>query len=265
MREYDFATFRVFTDLKNQFYGNVSTVVFLKKEPTDIQMQRMAKDFAQPATTFLWKKELNKWNVRWFAPDQEIQLCGHGTMAAMAFITNNFHNQWVELDAPLHTVHGGRMQDGMCYIELDPIPVETELDIPDYLEPALGIPVVGYYQTNNKNIVLTDCESSVRNMQPDYALLRTSKTFGYAVTARGDKADFVSRTLVPHVNQLEDPATGSSHAALVPFWADILGQETFKCLQLSDRGGKFTGSLMDGKVKLTGCYQKINQGNICSL
>lgn len=265
MGEFDFETYRVFTDLKNGMFGNTSTVVMLHSEISKERMQYVAADFCQPATTFV-RKVRNEWHVRWFAPDGEIEVCGHGSLAAAAFLSENYGSASVDIVARKTRITGGKCTSDptKCYIELSPFPVTEELPVPEYLSRALGIPVKGYFKTANKNIVLTDTEKSVREMKPDFNLLRTSETFGYVVTAKGEKADFVSRTLIPHVVQLEDPATGSSHAALVPYWAPRLGKASLLAHQLSKRGGKFSCHYEANRVKLVGAYQKINRGTICS-
>ncbi|HCX21629.1 MAG: phenazine biosynthesis PhzC/PhzF protein [Flammeovirgaceae bacterium] len=266
MREFDFETYRVFTNLKEQCFGNTSSVVFLHSPMEVSRMKRIAADFWQPATTFLWK-EAGSWKVRWFAPDEEIQLCGHGSLAAVAFIHDNFEPaDEIILHATKTKIKGGKYNDNKCYIELDGFDVVRELDIPATLKEALGIPVLAFYETGNKSIVLTDTEQSVANMKPNFQLLRTMETFGYVVTApsNNEELDFVSRTLVPHVHQLEDPATGSSHAALVPFWSKKLGKKHLKSRQLSQRGGSFCADYLGKKVKLYGAYQKLNKGAICS-
>lgn len=254
-----FDTYRVFTDLQNGRYGNTSPVIILPAMLTAAQMQQIAADFWQPATTFLWQ-ENGHWNVRWFAPDQEIQLCGHGSMAAIAHLTSIGHSE-ITLRAPKHTISGGRL-DGSCYVDLAAIHVIRELKAASYLEQGLGVPILGYFETGDKNIVLTDSEHSVERMKPDFSILRSSPTFGYAVTAPGEGVDFVSRTLVPHVHQLEDPATGSSHAALTPFWAARLRKEKMHSLQLSSRGGKFTCELHGQTVRLYGAHEKIASGTV---
>lgn len=265
MGEFDFETYRVFTDLKNGMFGNTSTVVMLHNEMSDERMQHLAADFCQPATTFV-RKVGEKWHVRWFAPDTEIDVCGHGSLAATAFICTNYGQNQLVLEGKSVQITGGKCSSDptKCYISLRPFPILQELEIPAYLPAALGIPVLNYYETANKHIVLTDSEESVQTMNPDFNLLRTSDTFGYTVTARGHTADFVNRTLVPHAAQLEDPATGSTHAALVPYWAERLDKSYLLSYQLSKRGGKFTCSLEGNEVKLTGAYQKINRGTICS-
>ncbi|MFY0605245.1 MAG: PhzF family phenazine biosynthesis protein [Cyclobacteriaceae bacterium] len=255
-----FKLYRVFTDLDLGFVGNTSPVFVLDQELTTQQMQAIASDLWQPASTFLWRSH-NQWNVRWFAPDQEIDLCGHGSLAAIALLTSD-----EQPDAAFYAkglkISGNRNDNGSCSIILDAIEINGEITDNLHLENALGIPVLGNYANDNKHIVLTDCEASVRDMKPNFEKLRESSVFGYAVTAQGDKVDFVSRTLVPHVHQLEDPATGSSHAALGPFWGKRLGKQQLTSHQLSKRGGKFLISLSDNQVHLSGDYQVLGEGKV---
>ncbi len=137
----------------------------------------------------------------------------------------------------------------------DPIPVIKEVLIPNSISDGLGIPLLAMYETGNKHIVLAESETAIRNMVPNFEALRHSEIFGYAVTAPGDRIDFVSRTLVPHVQQLEDHATGSSHAMLAPFWSDRLNKKKMTAHQLSPRGGAFDINLVDGKLILRGEFE----------
>ncbi|WKN32493.1 PhzF family phenazine biosynthesis protein [Porifericola rhodea] len=259
--ESSFSLIEVFNDPDRGYKGNTSTVVWLDKVLDENSMQAIAADFNQPATTFLWQTEDQKYHVRWFAPDAEINLCGHGSLAAIVYLS-----QYRALKGAvvLHFQEGqleGELKDeGSCAITLDEIPVLSEEEAPDVLEEGLGIAVKGYYVTPNKNIVLVDNEEALYNMKPDFAKLRESAAFGYAVTAPGNEVDFVSRTLVPHVQQLEDPATGSSHAALAPFWAQRLGKRLMVGHQLSKRGGRFNCELLEDKVVLSGQFSILAEG-----
>jgi len=259
MDKLKFSTYAVFSNKDNGLIGNTSTVVETEHALSNVQMQSIASDLWQPATTFLWKKN-DQWHVRWFAPDQEIGLCGHGSLAAVAYLSEKGI-----LDTEIHFKNGiisGGVENEKCYITLASIPVIDELTIENYLLDALKIPILGHFKTSNKNIILTDSQESVRSMNPNFEILRRSPIFGYAVTAVGDDCDFVSRTLVPHVHQLEDPATGSSHAALAPFWAAKLNKTKMKAIQLSKRGGQFHLTLEGKKVKLYGEHYKLNEGTL---
>lgn len=259
-----FSLIAVFNDENEGFLGNTAAVVLLQDARTDAEMQALAAEFNQPATTFLWPFEgRNAFHTRWFAPDGEIGLCGHGSLAAIAFLADKFNtNDTLELQYREGILQVQRTGSGQCSLTLAAIPVISEEPIPDVVPKALGIPVIGYFTTSNKHIVLVKNEQDVKKMTPDFGILRQSDTFAYAVTAPGDKVDFVSRTLVPHVRQLEDPATGSSHAALVPFWAEKLKKTKLNAHQLSARGGKFICEIENEQVSLLGDYKIIAEGTL---
>ena len=242
--------------------GNVSAVVWLDKALDTAKLQKISSDLNQPASTFLWEDN-DEINVRWFAPDGEIGLCGHGSLAAMAFLSKrNNLNPEITIKYAGGKISGSAMDDTHCHIKIKSIAIESEKAIPPLLPKALGVPVIGYFKTANKDIVLLENEEDVLNMKPNFGLLRESDVFGYSVTAASDKVDFVSRTLVPHMQQLEDHATGSSHAALVPFWSNRLKKNDLKAIQHSPRGGYFNCSIQHDYVMLKGEYRIILKGNL---
>ncbi len=253
----------VFTAPELGFTGNTAAVLFTDAPLPEKEMRRLASDLNQPATTFLWPHTNSQtFNVRWFAPDAEIGLCGHGSLAAIAYLHKHHSLDKINLRYRDGEIIGSANNDGTCSMQLDAIPVTGKSAPSPILEAGLGIPVKEYFTTNNKQIVVVGSEKELKNMTPDFEKLRKSEVFGYSVTAPGDKVDFVSRTLVPHVQQLEDHATGSSHAALAPFWSNRLGKTKMNALQLSKRGGKFECEVDGNIVTLTGQYTLIAEGQL---
>jgi PhzF family phenazine biosynthesis protein len=249
------------------FTGNPAACVYLEGPLEDAEYLRIAKEINLPATSFIWEEETEEsYRIRWFAPDEEIGLCGHGSAAAAVFLGMRFsiHHPF-RLNYPSGEVMVTWKKEETFSIEMDPIAIIKKIEVPEAIQLGLGIPIVAMYETGNKHLILTDRESNVRNMRPDFEKLRKSSIFGYAITAKGDQVDFVSRTLVPHVLQLEDHATGSSHAILAPFWADKLHKEMMESHQLSPRGGAFIIEVKDGKVILSGEYEVLGKGNIAVL
>ena len=257
----EFSIYQVFSNEDISFKGNTAAVVFLKNELEENEMQSIAADFNQPATSFLWKKD-NQFHIRWFAPDAEIGLCGHGAFAALAFLKDQ--NIGLDTVTFLYTEGQltGHISENLISMELNAMPVIKKIDVPKAIHEGLSIPILEMFETANKHIIVTDNESSVRAMRPNFGKLRKSEIFGYAITAPGDKVDFVSRTLVPHVQQLEDHATGSSHAMLTPYWASKLHKNQLEALQLSARGGHFHCELKDQMVSLSGNYKQIASGQL---
>lgn len=243
--EFPFAIINVFSNSKIKALGNPSALILIDEVLTDDELQAIATELHQPATTFLWKTEKeNEFLIRWFAPDAEIGLCGHGAMAASVFLSNQFPELAAEQSFKLIkdnvTIEAGINSENDHYIILDNIKRSSNQNPPNGLEKALGQKIVEYYTTNNKQIVLLENEESLAQMKPDFEALRKIDVFGYAITAKSSKEDdFVCRTLVPHVQQLEDHATGSTQAILVDFWAEKLNKQKLRSRQLSKRGGSF--------------------------
>lgn len=264
MKFIPFQTIAVFTQNEMNFTGNPAACVYLEGPLDASEFQRIAKEINLPATSFIWQEENEEgYRIRWFAPDEEIGLCGHGSAAAAVFLGIRYDNHRpIQLKYPTGEVMVTWKKEETFSIEMDPIAIIKEIEVPEAIQKGLGIPIVAMYETGNKHLILTDRESSVRNMKPNFEKLRESPIFGYAITAKGDQVDFVSRTLVPHVLQLEDHATGSSHAILAPFWAEKLHKEMMESHQLSPRGGAFIIEVKEGKVILSGEYEVLGKGNI---
>ncbi|NMM48158.1 PhzF family phenazine biosynthesis protein [Marinigracilibium pacificum] len=262
MKNLQYSIISAFTDNKD-YKGNTTAVVHVTVPLKSEEMQEYARILNQPATTFIYHDEFNEeYHLRWFAPDAEIDLCGHGSFGAIPFLLDEPGK--VELNFAGGIINGEKYLNNECSIDLDTI--ESERDQPPKgLEDALGVKIESYFKTNNKHIVVLESERKVAKMKPDFEQLKKIKVFGYAVTAPGDEVDFVSRTIVPHVQALEDQATGSSHAALFPFWAKNLKKESLTAIQVSQRGGFFKGEVNDGRVLIRSGYRLYSEGNLKEL
>ncbi|SHN09771.1 phenazine biosynthesis protein PhzF family [Cyclobacterium lianum] len=244
----------VFTAPELGFKGNPAAVVFSSSALKDQVMQAEAAKIGMPATSFVFQDNAGDYQVRWFAPDEEIDLCGHGAAAAGIFLANKAKEQEIKL------YHNGgsivvKHEGDQFSMRLKAIPTLERVQPPAAILKGLGLPILEMYRTANKHLIVTDSEEALAAMKPDYAQLRQSEIFGYAVTAKGDQVDFVSRTLVPHVQQLEDQATGSSHALLVPYWSARLNKTNLLAHQLSPRGGRFFAEINGDEVVLSGTFE----------
>ena len=256
----NFAIISAFSDIDHGLLGNNAAIVYSDKVLPYNQRQAIAVELQQPATTFLNPIKNGHFEVSWFAPDAEIDLCGHGSLAAAAYL-NNFHQI---NKATLH-YEGGHLKigydQGSHFLWIDPIEVIDHCKAPLGLAEGLGLEIHDYFTTSNKHIVVVKSEDVLAAMKPDFQSLANLEPFGYAVTAPGKEVDFVSRTLVPKVQQLEDHATGSSHAVLAPFWAERLLKDQMSSLQLSPRGGAFQSEIHLNKVLLKGQTRLIASGH----
>jgi len=254
--EFPFAIINVFSNPATNALGNPSAVILLDEQLPTEKLQSIASELHQPATTFLWTTPIeNEFAIRWFAPDAEIGLCGHGAMAATVFLSDQFPDlafgNGFKLLKDKTIIKAGKVSDHEHFIKLENIKRSNPETPPAGLEKALGKKIVEYLKTENKHIVLLENEESLAQMNPNFEDLRKIDVFGYSVTApASQKSDFVCRTLVPHVQQLEDHATGSTQAVLVDYWAEKLKKNELESRQLSPRGGYFKAVHNSNSFKL---------------
>lgn len=261
MNDLHFALISVFNAPDRHLLGNPAAVVYSEQPLSDAQMQAWSALWHQPATTFLRPLGNDKFAVRWFAPDAEIGLCGHGSAAALVYLHRFRGKEQVGLESPGGKL-GGKADGRGFELEIEPIEVVERRPAPAGLAEALGTDIVDYFQTANKDLVLLKNESQLKKVQADFTALAKLPPFGYVLTAPGEEVDFVSRTLVPKVQQREDHATGSSHAILVPFWSERLQKRDFSAIQHSPRGGFFRAAMGLSKVLLRGEYRLEAEGRM---
>jgi PhzF family phenazine biosynthesis protein len=246
------------------FKGNPAAVCFMDGERDDRWMANVAAEMNLAETAFLSRRD-DGWNLRWFTPAVEVDLCGHATLASA-------HAIWSEnisSDAVLrfHTKSGvlTAARDG-DFIELDfPAKRDEAIAAPAGLLDALGTDNATYVGRNQFDyIVELPSETEVRNLKPDHSVLRQLPVRGVIVTSRADQGayDFVSRFFAPAVGVDEDPVTGSAHCCLTPFWAQRLGKNEMNAFQASPRGGAVRVRLVGDRVKLAGHAVTVFRGEL---
>jgi len=239
------------------FSGNSAGVCLLDSWPDDAVMQSIAMENNLSETAFLVRESSGAYGLRWFAPETEIDLCGHATLASAFVLMNEVRA--VSDTVEFHTISGTLTvsKNGdvftMDFPSRPPVPCE----VPPLLEQALGASVLEAHASRNL-LALLENEDAVRNLRPDISLLKQLKdVFAVVVTARGTDCDFVSRFFAPGIGVPEDPVTGSSHSTLIPFWHARLGRNQMIARQLSARGGTLMCEYCGDRVKIGGtavCY-----------
>ncbi|MBR3037488.1 MAG: PhzF family phenazine biosynthesis protein [Clostridia bacterium] len=238
-----------FTD--KPFSGNPAAVVILDRPIPDRLMQRIAAENNLAETAFA-VKEGDVYNLRWFTPSMEEELCGHATLAA-SFVILNF----VEPDADevRYTSIGGPLsvrRTGELYELNFPTFALTEIPVTDAMERAFGARPVHAILGLDLNCVFAD-EETVRALEPDYALLKTLPGRIWNATARGSAYDCVSRSFTPETAVPEDPVCGSAHCQIADYWAKTLGKTVIRAFQASPRGGELRCELLgNGRIALAG-------------
>ncbi|UNP87796.1 PhzF family phenazine biosynthesis protein [Aeromonas encheleia] len=244
-------------------FGGNPAVVVLGPERSDAELQAMAAEFNLSETAFLSPIGPAHYRLRWFTPAVEVDLCGHGTLAAahvlwqagavaraqtLRFETRSGELQacregeWIRLDFP-------------C-IPLAPLTLD-----PAYAA-ALGCRPLQTLAAGAKFLLELGSEEEVRALAPDFHALRALPGRGLMVTAPSSRTDddFVSRYFAPWVGVEEDPVTGSNHCALVPFWAERLGKTQLRARQISARGGELQLRLEGDRVLMAGRALTLWQG-----
>ena len=251
-----------FTDVA--FKGNPAAVCLLRgPEPTD-WMQSLAAEMNLSETAFLLP-EGEGWRLRWFTPKAEVRLCGHATLAsAMVLFTTRPELR----EAPLRfqTLSGelqARWAGGRISLDFPAMTPEPAAVSPE-VESALGISLKGAVHAGDYYLFEAADEPSVRGLAPDFAALAQCPTPEVIVTARSDDPsfDFISRFFAPQLGINEDPVTGSAHCLLAPFWAQKMGQTSFKAYQASERGGVLEVHLKGDRVELLGAASFVFEGEL---
>jgi PhzF family phenazine biosynthesis protein len=238
--------------------GNPAAVMPLDKWLGDALMQAIAAENNLSETAFTVPSDSADvdFDLRWFTPAAEVELCGHATLAAGHILMTG---QSVRFATRSGVLIVSRRED---LLELDlPAAQLSEVHEPELCAALrLGDTLVwlaeGY---NDAAIVELPDEQAVRSMEPDLAALKRIHRMA-VVTAPGNREDVVSRVFVPYLGIDEDPVTGSAHAALVPYWTSRLGRSEFTALQASARSGVLHCRLQGDRAVLGGRCQTIIVG-----
>lgn len=231
-----FTIFQIDAFADKLFTGNPAAVIPLEKWIDDKLMQQIAMENNLAETAYIVPKG-DDFEIRWFTPALEINLCGHATLAAAFVLFNylNYKEQSIAFQSksgPLKVAKDGNILK-MDFPSWKP---ESFSDFPADLLTSLGNPeIVGVYK-NREYIVELMNEDAVLNCDPDFSLMKKVDKM-VIITASGKNVDFVSRFFAPNAGIDEDPVTGSAHSQLIPFWSYKLGKEIMQAKQLSKRGG----------------------------
>jgi len=243
------------------FSGNPAAVCPLDAWLDDDTMQSIAAENNLSETAFIVARATG-YDLRWFTPAIEVDLCGHATLAAAYVVLNHLQPDldWVAFETKsgklIVTRNGERLSMDF------PARAPTPTTVSAALSEALGEAPAEVHLSRDILAVYED-EASVRRLSPDQArLLALEEGLGVIVTAKGDAVDFVSRFFAPRAGIAEDPVTGSAHCTLVPFWAKRLGQSKLVAHQVSARGGELHCEHRGDRVIMSGDCTLFLTGNI---
>lgn len=236
---------------QKRFGGNPAAVCPLPYWPDDALLQNIAIENNLAETGFFVDGK-NGYEIRWFMPHAEIDLCGHATLAS-AYVLFHYRRpglQSVAFSSKSGTLHAKLESNGSITLDFPSWKPEP-VDIPPVVLQAFANPPQAALA--HRDLILRFAnEEEVVAADPDFNLLKSLPYTCIAITAPGISVDFVSRVFDPQSTQIEDPVTGSTHSILVPYWAEQLNKTELKAAQLSRRGGELFCRLQGERVYLSG-------------
>ena len=233
------------------FKGNPAAVCPLNEWISENLMQSIAEENNLSETVFFVKNQ-QSYDIRWFTPSCEIDLCGHATLAAahIIFTELNYEEKTITFNS----------KSGILSVEKNdswytlnfPSEEVKEIETPSILKQALNVPILKTYQGKWKLLVELENETTIANLKPNFSLLSELVSNGIGVTSKGNKVDFVSRFFAPKIGINEDPVTGSAHTLLIPFWSKKLNKSKLDAKQLSKRVGILKCEYLNERVEMSG-------------
>ncbi|MBT3242033.1 MAG: PhzF family phenazine biosynthesis protein [Bacteroidetes bacterium] len=245
----------------NTFGGNPAAVCPLEEWLPKHIMQSVAAENNLAETAFFVAKD-EGFEIRWFTPKIEVDLCGHATLAAswVLFKHLNYSEDIIKFSSRSGELLVSKKADRII---LDfPADFCDPVEAPQGLFQAIGQEPLLCYQGKTDYLLIYQNQKVIENLKPDFAALAKVEARGIIVSAKGDAVDFVSRFFAPQVGINEDPVTGSAHTTLIPYWSRELVKTEMHALQISERGGDLMLKMKGNRVEIAGKAITYLQGHI---
>ena len=243
------------------FRGNPAAVVMLETELSDETMQEIAEENNLAETAFVLPNG-NEFNIRWFTPTVEVNLCGHATLASAHVIFNHLNNPNKVIN---FSSKSGQLEvrkdDDILYLDF-PADDFHSVDILEEIISGLNNTPIELYKGRDDYLAIFEDEETIRSISPNIEVLSSIETRGIIISSQGIDVDFVSRFFAPSAGIPEDPVTGSAHTTLTPYWSRKLNKRTLKANQLSQRGGELFCTDKGSRIEIGGCAKTYLVGKI---
>ncbi len=237
---------------KQLFGGNPAAVCILENWLSDSLMQSIAAENNLAETAFAVKNG-EQYDIRWFTPAVEVDLCGHATLATAHVLFN--HMGYSGSAITFFSNRSGELrvtQEGDLLTLDFPVDEYTLVPTPVFLAEGLGKMPLETYRGKTDYMAVYSSQREIAELVPDFVTLNRLDGRGVIVTAPGDDCDFVSRFFAPQSGINEDPVTGSAHTTLTPYWAEQLEKTTLTAIQISERQGHLACALKGNRVAIGG-------------
>ena len=243
------------------FKGNPAAVCPLDAWLADALMQAIAVENNLSETAFFVATK-DGYDLRWFTPAAEVDLCGHATLATAHVVFEHIDPNTgdVAFDTRSGRLSVTRGSDGLLAMDF-PAQPGGEIAVGEEIIAGLGAEPSILYGGEDFMAVF-ERQSQISAIEPDFTALKQFERRGVIITAPGDEVDFVSRFFAPKYDIPEDPVTGSAHCMLTPYWAERLGKNPLRARQISPRGGDLTCELLGDRVRISGRASEYMRGEI---
>ncbi|MEM0926703.1 MAG: PhzF family phenazine biosynthesis protein [Planctomycetota bacterium] len=249
--------------------GNPAAVCVLDEFPSTEWMQSVAGEMNLSETAFVVRSPGQaRFQLRWFTPQVEVDLCGHATLAAVHVLYESgivASEDQVEFETLSGTLTCRRNVDGWIQMDFPSTPVRGEVSeaLMRHVAEALDAAPTAVYQSPFDLVAVIEHESDLRALRPDFHRMGQIDTRGIIATSRSETEgiDFVSRFFAPRCGINEDPVTGSAHCCLAPYWAEVLRKNTLIGFQASQRGGSVRCEVAGTRTHLAGQAVSIFRAN----
>jgi PhzF family phenazine biosynthesis protein len=235
------------------FSGNPAAVCILNKWISDDLMQNIAAENNLAETAFAVRSG-NKYEIRWFTPALEVDLCGHATLATAYALFHHFDVDANKIE--FYSPHSGvltveKAENNFLTLNF-PADKLVETQAPSKLIDSLGKDPVKIFKGKTDYLLIYSSQKEIEEIEPDFTQLAKLDGRGIIVSAKGNEVDFVSRFFAPQSGVNEDPVTGSAHTSLTPYWSKELNKTKLTAKQLSKRGGELFCEFLGDRVKISG-------------
>jgi len=241
-----------FTD--RLFSGNPAAVCILDEWISDELMQSIANENNLAETSFVVPKGQD-FEIRWFTPAVEVDLCGHATLASAYVIFNilDYPGNNIRFHSRVSGLLSVEKTDEMLFLDFPTDKLEKLPEVQKIvIEKCIGIKPLEVFKGKSDYLAVIDSERSLKAVKPDLKEISELDSRGLIVTSKGDTVDFVSRFFAPQLGVNEDPVTGSAHTSLLPFWSERLGKTKLIANQLSERGGQLICEFKKDRCRIGG-------------
>lgn len=234
------------------FGGNPASVCVLNEWLPDSLLQSIAAENNQAETAYILGQN-DTYEIRWFTPSVEVDLCGHATLAAAHVLLNELK---LNIDVvKFHSPKSGLLtvtKQGDFLMLNFPTDIFSAVDTPEVLIKGIATTPIATFRGKTDYMAVLGSEQEVADIKPDLNAIALLDGRGLIVTAKGDNCDFVSRFFAPQSGINEDPVTGSAHTTLTKYWSEHLGKRIMEAVQISQRKGHLLCEYNSDRVNISG-------------